>query len=279
VNLEHLSLYHQSQDKDCPFLTDPRSSLQASEEYKVDYIVISRYNKKKQTTEYLVCWWGYRPKHDSWQSSWDLCNAPEVLKEFKNWELPHTATDPLVLPVLIMVIASYKVDSPSLSLTMRSHTDFKDQTPAHYVGELSYGYTFPGLFHPVLTPPIAHLMRMGHMGIMDILGQWPSFKLITLAPPYSLLAAFVPAFLELVCDIWDDNKQFCVKNECLDALCASWTYAWKQAEENEHSSWFPHSSGKFAIRLMHLINQGLGTCLNCHKLCSQPWSHKQDCCD
>jgi hypothetical protein len=47
VNLEHLSLYRQSQDKDHPTMTNPRDDLRSSEEYEVEKIMDSRYNRRK----------------------------------------------------------------------------------------------------------------------------------------------------------------------------------------------------------------------------------------
>ncbi|KAF9503654.1 hypothetical protein BS47DRAFT_1369371 [Hydnum rufescens UP504] len=116
---------------------------------------------------------------------------------------------------------------------MRSLTDFKDHSPARYVGNAHYGYTFHEVLHNTFTLPIARLTCMGHMGILDILGQRPLYELVTSAKPLSLLVAFIPTFLQLICDVRDMNKQFFVRNESLDALQTSWDYAWAWADELE----------------------------------------------
>jgi Chromo (CHRromatin Organisation MOdifier) domain len=175
-------------------MLNPRDNLKASEEYKVEKILDSRYNKRKQSIEYLVHWHGFGPEHNSWQSSQDLHNAPEVLREFKDGLGPHTATGSMMLLVQLAAIAELQDTSLLQNFNMRLHTNFQDETPAHYVGDPRYGYTFMDSFHGVLTPPIAKLTQTGHMGILDILGQWPSYELIISAKPLSLLVAFIPAF-------------------------------------------------------------------------------------
>jgi hypothetical protein len=162
----------------------------------------------------------------------------KVLKGFKDGLRPHTATDPVTLPALLAVIAELKDTTLVPNCNMRSCTNFKDDSPAHYRGDPQYGDAFTDQLHCIFTLPIAKLTCMGHMGMLDILGQWPSYGLITSERPLSLLVAFIPAFLQPICNIRDENKQYIMRNECLDTLQHSWDYTWAQAEEIEQSSNF-----------------------------------------
>jgi Chromo (CHRromatin Organisation MOdifier) domain len=158
VNLEHLTLYQRSQDKDNPRLQNPWDDLKASEEYEVESILDLRYNWRKWAVEFLVCWHGSGPEHNSWQSSHDLCNTPEALKVFKGSQNSHTAMVPVTLLILLAVLAGVEDYMLLSAPNMRSHTDFKDESPACYAGDLWYGYTFLSSSHSILTLLIAQLM-------------------------------------------------------------------------------------------------------------------------
>jgi transposase InsO family protein len=87
VNIQHLSRYCRATENGRPVLANPRDGLIASEEYEVEDILEARFNKKKRRKEFLVRWLGYGPEHDSWQTTTDLRNAPEVLKKFSKLQL------------------------------------------------------------------------------------------------------------------------------------------------------------------------------------------------
>jgi hypothetical protein len=74
------------------------------------------------------------------------------------------------------------------------------------------------------------------MGILDILSQHPTYEHTTSAQPLSLFTTFIPTFLQPICDVWDENKQYVVRNKCLDTLRSSWDYAWGLAEAYKRSS-------------------------------------------
>jgi hypothetical protein len=93
VNIQHLTRYRRAPEGDRPVLPNPRDDIVPSEEYEVEDILASRYNKKKQRIEYLVRWLGYDPDHDSWQTALDLRNAPEIMRRFRQ-RLSH-APNPL----------------------------------------------------------------------------------------------------------------------------------------------------------------------------------------
>jgi len=80
VNIQHLTKYHRSPDKSRKVLENPRDQLKSSEEYEVEKIVAER--RRGSKTFYLVRWKGYDAEDDSWQTARDLCNAPEIIR---NW--------------------------------------------------------------------------------------------------------------------------------------------------------------------------------------------------
>ena len=82
VNLQHLTKYHRSPDKPQPLMSNPRDLLKSNEEYKVEKIVGEKRSKGKYY--YKVRWKVYDTESDTWQSTRDLRNAPELLKDWKN---------------------------------------------------------------------------------------------------------------------------------------------------------------------------------------------------
>ena len=80
VNIQHLTKYHHSQDNTRNILENPRDQLRSSEEYKVEKIVAER--RRGNKTFYLIQWKGYNSKNDSWQTAWDLRNAPDIICEW-----------------------------------------------------------------------------------------------------------------------------------------------------------------------------------------------------
>jgi hypothetical protein len=81
VNLQHLTRYQRSPDKDRLSLANPRDSLQESEEYEVEKIVGEQ--RRKGKVLYRVQWKGYSAEDDTWQTAKDLRNTPELLKQWK----------------------------------------------------------------------------------------------------------------------------------------------------------------------------------------------------
>jgi hypothetical protein len=81
VNLQHLTRYQRSPDKDRPSLANLRDSLQEYEEYEVEKIVGEQ--RRKGKVLYCVRWKGYSAEDDTWQTAKDLRNAPELLKQWK----------------------------------------------------------------------------------------------------------------------------------------------------------------------------------------------------
>ncbi|KAJ7145939.1 hypothetical protein C8R44DRAFT_723802 [Mycena epipterygia] len=60
-------------------MPDLRKGKTASEEYKVEKIVGKKYDKRRKTHMWLVRWRGYGAQFDTWQTSKDLKNAPEMM--------------------------------------------------------------------------------------------------------------------------------------------------------------------------------------------------------
>jgi len=67
VNLQHLTKYHRSPDKQQPVMTNPRDLLKSTEEYEVEKIVGKKRIKGKNY--YKVRWKGYDAENDTWQSA------------------------------------------------------------------------------------------------------------------------------------------------------------------------------------------------------------------
>jgi hypothetical protein len=82
VNLQHLTKYNRSSDKQRPVMTNPQDLLKSTEEYEVEKIVGKKRIKGKNY--YKVRWKGYDAENDTWQSARDLRNAHELLKEWRN---------------------------------------------------------------------------------------------------------------------------------------------------------------------------------------------------
>jgi len=82
VNIQHLTKYYRSPDKLRPRIANPRDLLKSTEEYEVEKIVGEKRHKGKNY--YRVRWKGYGAESDTWQSTRDLRNAPELLKEWRN---------------------------------------------------------------------------------------------------------------------------------------------------------------------------------------------------
>jgi hypothetical protein len=54
----------------------------AAEEYEVEKIIAKKYDKRRKTHLWLVRWKSYGPQHDTWQTTKDLRNAPEMMRAF-----------------------------------------------------------------------------------------------------------------------------------------------------------------------------------------------------
>ena len=81
VNIQHLTKYHRSPDNTRNILENPRDQLRSSEEYEVEKIVAER--RRGNKTFYLIRWKGYNSENDSWQTAWDLQNAPDIIHEWR----------------------------------------------------------------------------------------------------------------------------------------------------------------------------------------------------
>jgi hypothetical protein len=82
-NLDHLKPY-----VDSPGHLGTRSKMPetrdrvAAEEYEVEKIIAKKYDKRRKTHLWLVRWKSYGPQHDTWQTTRDLRNAPEMMRAF-----------------------------------------------------------------------------------------------------------------------------------------------------------------------------------------------------
>ena len=80
INISHLRPYRLDLDPSRNHLANPRDDLIASEEYEVERLVGHRRRGKGMI--YQVRWKGYDALEDTWATTRDLRNAPEVLKEY-----------------------------------------------------------------------------------------------------------------------------------------------------------------------------------------------------
>lgn len=76
VNIQHLTKYHWSTDKQWPILANPQDLLKSTKEYEVEKIVSEKRSKGKSF--YKVQWKGYDAENDTWQSAQNLWNTPEL---------------------------------------------------------------------------------------------------------------------------------------------------------------------------------------------------------
>jgi hypothetical protein len=82
-NLDHMKPYKESPERFGDRTTMPELRDRAeSEEYEVEKIVGKKYDKRRKTHLWLVRWKNYGPQFDSWQSTRDLRNAPEMMREY-----------------------------------------------------------------------------------------------------------------------------------------------------------------------------------------------------
>lgn len=81
-NIEHLKEYQSSPQKwsNCTTLPETRPGA-PDEEYEVESIVGHR--KRGGKLEYLVRWQNYGPQFDTWATTTNLKNAPEILRMYK----------------------------------------------------------------------------------------------------------------------------------------------------------------------------------------------------
>jgi hypothetical protein len=82
-NLDHMKPYKESPKEfgDRTMMPETRDKLEA-EEYEVEKIVGKKYDKRRKTHLWLVRWKNYGPQFDSWQTTRDLRNAPEMMREY-----------------------------------------------------------------------------------------------------------------------------------------------------------------------------------------------------
>ena len=59
---------------------DPILADDGQPEYEVEAILDSRMHYRK--LQYLVCWKGYGPEHNSWEPAQNLANSPELITKF-----------------------------------------------------------------------------------------------------------------------------------------------------------------------------------------------------
>ena len=80
-----LELYHSRPEAGQPIVPEPVLFLDG-EEWEVEKILDECTRKGKK--QYLICWLGFRPMKDSWQSETDIQNAGQALRQYR---LEHTA--------------------------------------------------------------------------------------------------------------------------------------------------------------------------------------------
>jgi hypothetical protein len=82
-NLDHLKPYVESQEHlgIRSKMPETRDRI-AAEEYEVEKIIAKKYDKRRKTHLWLVRWKSYGPQHDTWRTTKDLRNAPEMMRAF-----------------------------------------------------------------------------------------------------------------------------------------------------------------------------------------------------
>ena len=88
INIAHLEPYHQPLEvgDNRPKLPSRRKTFEDLEEFEVDFIVDSKIvkgPKGRSLRKYRVRWKGYSPRYDTWESTRNLRNAPETLRDFE----------------------------------------------------------------------------------------------------------------------------------------------------------------------------------------------------
>jgi hypothetical protein len=85
-NVFHVSLlepYHKLGIPGCHQPPPPPEEVEGEENWEVEFVANSRYNKKKKRVEYLVFWKGYPPQQASWEPSKSLeGTAEEAIQSF-----------------------------------------------------------------------------------------------------------------------------------------------------------------------------------------------------
>jgi hypothetical protein len=83
INREHLKKYHFSpkEFERRELLKNPRELDSNEEEYEVE--AITGHRKHRNRLLFRVRWKGYGPEEDSWLNSYDLRNAPALLRAYK----------------------------------------------------------------------------------------------------------------------------------------------------------------------------------------------------
>jgi hypothetical protein len=82
INVEHLKPYHGTTASDRPHIPNPRDMVPSSKEYNVDRIVAEQ--RRKGQLYYRIRWTGYDIENDTWQTAYDLRNAPEILQQWRS---------------------------------------------------------------------------------------------------------------------------------------------------------------------------------------------------
>ncbi|KAG8705607.1 hypothetical protein FRC09_002854 [Ceratobasidium sp. 395] len=86
INISHLVLYRRptQEFEDCPDLPPYRVQENTPEIFEVEKIVDEGFAKrqKRRVKLYKVRWTGYGPEEDCWLTAKELCNAPDILKQW-----------------------------------------------------------------------------------------------------------------------------------------------------------------------------------------------------